>query len=218
MKRVIVICEGQTEKEFCAKTLVPEFVTRNIFIQSPLIKKSMGGIVKWTELKKQIHLHLKTDPTAFVTTLIDYYGLYAKYEFPGWDDSLKIVDKNSRMDFLENAMSLDIDDAFRYRYLPYIQLHEFEGLLFNDIRIFYEQIPENQLVGKKELIKTFAEFENPEMINDTKVTSPSHRLNRIINRYHKIVYGNVLAEAIGLKAMRSKSPRFNDWLCKIENL
>lgn len=178
----------------------------------------MGGIVKWTELRKQIQLHLKTDQEAVVTTLIDYYGLYAKYQFPGWDDAMKIVGKNSRMDFLENAMSLDIDDVFRYRYLPYIQLHEFEGLLFNDIRIFYEQIPENELVGEKELIKTFDEFENPEMINDSKTTSPSHRLMRIIKGYNKIVYGNVLAEAIGLKAIRNRSPRFNDWLCKIENL
>lgn len=218
MKRVIIICEGPTEKEFCTKILSPEFASNNIFIQSPLIKKSMGGIVKWTELRKQIQLHLKTDQKAVVTTLIDYYGLYAKYQFPGWDDAMRIVDKNSRMDFLENAMSLDIDDAFRYRYLPYVQLHEFEGLLFNDIRIFYEQIPDNELVGEMELKKTFAEFENPEMINDSKTTSPSHRLMRIINGYNKIVYGNVLAEAIGLKAIRNRSPRFNDWLCKIENL
>ena len=218
MKRVIIICEGDTEKEFCTKTLSPFFVAKNIFIQSPLIKKSMGGIVKWSELKKQILLHLKNDKTAFVTTLIDYYGLYKKYQFPEWDGAMTIQDKNSRMDFLENAMLENIDDAFRHRYLPYIQLHEFEGLLFNDIKVFYEQIPKSELVGIEELKQTFNDFENPEMINDKKETSPSHRLERIVKGYNKVVYGNYLADAIGLDKIRSKSFRFNSWLSKIENL
>lgn len=218
MKRIIIICEGPTEKEFCTKLLSPIFAAKNIFIQSPLIKKSMGGIVKWSELRKQILLHLKTDNTAFVTTFIDYYGLYAKYHFPSWDESLKIADKNLRIDFLEDAMSQDIDDACRYRFLPYLQLHEFEGLLFNDIQVFREQIPQNELVGMKELESTLSDFDNPEMINDKKETSPSHRLERIIKGYNKIVYGNIIAEAIGLERIRTKSLRFNGWLTKIENV
>ncbi|MEO8567751.1 MAG: DUF4276 family protein [Ginsengibacter sp.] len=218
MKRVIIICEGDTEKEFCTKLLSTYFASKNIFLQSPLIKKSMGGIVKWSELQKQILLHLKNDKKAFVTTFIDYYGLYAKYQFPGWDDSMKISDKNSRMDFLEKSMAESINDDLRRRYLPYIQLHEFEGLLFNNIKIFYEQIPSAELVGKDELKKTFDDFENPEMINDTRETSPSHRLMRIVSGYNKIVYGNILADAIGLENIRSKSNRFNQWLQKIEDL
>lgn len=218
MKRVIIICEGETEKEFCIKILAPYFAAKNIFIQSPLIKKSMGGIVKWSELKKQIHLHLWNDKTAFVTTLIDYYGLYKKYQFPGWEEAMTIQDKNSRMDFLENAMLESVEKDLKHRYLPYIQLHEFEGLLFNDIKVFYEQIPKNELVGTDELKQTFIDFENPEMINDKKETSPSHRLERIVKGYNKVVYGNYLADAIGLDKIRSKSFRFNNWLQKIENL
>jgi hypothetical protein len=91
-------------------------------------------------------------------------------------------------------------------------------LLFNDIRIFYEQIPAVELVGEDELKRTFDDFENPEMINDTKETSPSHRLTRIISGYNKIVYGNILADAIGLKNIRVKSIRFDQWIQKIENL
>ena len=217
MKRVIIICEGPTEREFCEKILSPVFVSKGIHIQPPLIKKSMGGIVKWVHLKKEILIHLKTDREAIVTTFIDYYGLYAKYQFPRWDDAMNIPDKNQRMDFLESAMSEDIDENFRYRYLPYLQLHEFEGLLFNDRQVFYDQIPPNELVGMDKLEETFNEFENPEMINDTKETSPSHRLVRIIKGYNKIVYGNIIAEAIGLDAIRMKSPRFNEWLNKIES-
>lgn len=217
MKRVIIICEGPTEREFCETILSPFFIPQNIHIQPPLIKKSRGGIVKWIHLRKEILIHLKTDREAIVTTFIDYYGLYPKYQFPRWDDAMNIVDKNQRMDFLETSMSEDIDDDVRYRYLPYLQLHEFEGLLFNDINIFHEQIPKDDLVGIEELEQTFNDFENPEMINDTRETSPSHRLSRIIKGYNKVVYGNIIAEAIGLDAIRLRSPRFNDWLNKIES-
>ena len=95
MKRIIIICEGETEIEFCNKILSPYFIDRNIFIQPALIKKSQGGIVKWESIKSQVLKHLKNDTTAFVTTFIDYYGLHAKYNFPNWDESHKIADKNS---------------------------------------------------------------------------------------------------------------------------
>ena len=88
----------------------------------------MGGIVRWSILKKEIETHL-LEPNVIVSTLIDYYGLYQKYNFPKWDDGEKIADKNSRMDFLENAMKDDIANNIKHRYIPYLQLHEFEGLL-----------------------------------------------------------------------------------------
>jgi hypothetical protein len=121
------------------------------------------------------------------------------------------------MDFLENAMKEDIDESVRHRYIPYLQLHEFEGLLFNDIQIFRDHVPEYELVDIDELEKTFADYNNPEMINNNKETSPSHRLKRIIKGYNKLVYGLCLAEAIGIDKIRAKSPRFNQWIDKIIN-
>lgn len=218
MKRVIIICEGETEKEFCNTILTPHLAKKNIFVQSPLIKKSMGGIVKWPELRKQISLHLTNDSSAFVTTFIDYYGLYSKYNFPLWAEAQQQTNKNRRMEVLERGMLESIDDVVRLRFIPYLQLHEFEGLLFNEIDIFHEHIPKKELVGLDELTQTFRQFSNPEMINNNRETSPSHRLKRIILGYNKIVYGNLLAEAIGLEKIRAKSPRFNEWIKKIEEL
>jgi len=218
MKRVIIICEGQTEKEFCSKTLGTYFAGKDCYIHSPLIKTSHGGIVKWIELKKQVETHLKSEKDVFVTTLIDFYGLYRKHNFPNWDDAEKVVDKNQRMDALEKAMKNDISDRYRNRFVPYLQLHEFEGLLFNEIDIFRQQIPSGDLVGMKELEQIFEKFDNPEMINDNPDTSPSHRLERIINGYKKVVYSNILAEAIGLYRIRQKCPRFNNWITTLEKL
>jgi hypothetical protein len=214
MKRVIIICEGETEQEFCKNILLPHLMPHNIFIQSPLIKKTMGGIVQWSILKKEIENHL-LEPNVIVSTLIDYYGLYKKHNFPRWTEGERIIDKNSRMDFLENAMKEDISDAIKYRYIPYLQLHEFEGLLFNDIQIFFDQVPQDELVGITELKKTFEDYDNPEMINNNRETSPSHRLKRIIKGYNKPLYGHYFAEAIGIEQIRAKSPRFNQWVQKI---
>jgi hypothetical protein len=216
MKRVKIICEGETEREFCKNVLAPHLIHHNIHIQSPLIKRSMGGIVRWSILKKEIETHL-IESSVIVSTLIDYYGLYQKHDFPGWNEGERIADKNLRMDFLEKAMKDDISDDVRHRYIPYLQLHEFEGLLFNDIQIFYDQVPKAELVGLDELKKTFEEYENPEMINNNKKTSPGHRLKRIIKGYNKPLYGHYFAEAIGIAQIRAKSPRFNQWVEKIIN-
>ncbi len=218
MKRIIMICEGPTEQAFAKTNLQVFFINRNIYLQTPLIKASRGGIVKWHRLKDQIETHLKAEQDAYVTTLIDYYGMYAKYQFPGWDAAQTIVNRISRMDSLEQSMLQSIDPQFKHRFIPYLQLHEFEGLLFNDIEVIKSQVPPEDLVGIAELEKTFADYPNPEMINNIKTTSPSHRLGRIINGYNKVVYGDIISEAIGLERIRAKSPRFNNWVTRLENI
>ena len=112
MKRVIIICEGETEREFCQKVLAPHLAQHDIFIQAPLIKKSIGGIVRWSVLKKEIETYL-LESNVIVTTLIDYYGLLKKYNFPKWDEGERIVDKNARMDFLEKGKTPFIRLMFR---------------------------------------------------------------------------------------------------------
>lgn len=216
MSRIVIICEGETEQEFCQKMLYPRFASSGIYINAPLIKRSNGGIVRWDILKKQIETTLINERDAVVTLLIDYYGLYQKHGFPRWEEATTIVDKNQRMDFLEESMKADIDEKVSHRFIPYIQLHEFEGLLFCDSKVFENVIPAADLVGLAELRDVIAANPNPEMINTNRETSPSHRLMRIINGYNKIVYGNIIAESIGLSMIRSKCPRFDKWLCKIE--
>jgi Domain of unknown function (DUF4276) len=218
MQRIIIICEGETEQEFCKKTLFPHFFAQHILLTAPLIKKSKGGIVKWSTLKKEIQTHLQSDKSVFVTTLLDYYGIKPIHEFPDWDVALKIVDKNKRMNALESAMKADLPDTLRYRFFPYLQLHEFEGLLFNNLEVFHQHITKNDLIGLQELEQTFQAYDNPEMINDNKTTAPSYRLQRIIKGYNKIVHGNILAEAIGLYRIIEKSPRFRQWVHQIETV
>lgn len=217
MKQVIIICEGQTEQEFCKKTLYPHFLSLGIQVQYPLIKQTGGGIVAWSVLKKQINGHLR-EKNAFVTTLIDYYGTHEKHNFPNWEERVKYVDKNARMDFLEQGMKEDIADEVRFRFIPYIQLHEFEGLLFNNIGVFERNFSPTEITDIAELRNIIADYPNPELINDSPITAPSKRLIRLILSYNKLVYGNIIAEEIGLSNIRRKSPRFDAWLSKLEKI
>lgn len=218
MKRIVVICEGPTEKEFCETILSPYFASKGIYLNAPLIKHSHGGIVPWILLQRQISIHLRAERNAYVTTMIDYYGITGKHNFPRWEEALQEPDIYKRMAMLEQGMKEDVEEVLRSRFIPYIQLHEFEGLLFSNVDVYERVIPKGDLVGMEELKQTAATFDNPELINNSRETSPSHRLERIVRGYDKVVYGNYLAESIGLSKIRERCPRFNQWIESLANV
>ena len=218
MKRIIIICEGPTEREFCNSILAPYFTPMGIYLNAPLIKHSHGGIVTWMHLQRQIDTHLRAEHNAHVTTLIDYYGIADRHGFPKWDESKGYPDVDERVTLIEQGMKECIDEKFTPRFIPYIQLHEFEGLLFSNIEVFEKVIPKGDLVGIDELRQIAVTFDNPEMINNSLETSPSHRLERIVRGYEKVVYGGLLAESIGLNRIRERCPRFNHWIQLLLNV
>lgn len=220
MKRIIIICEGPTEKEFCEKLLYSHFFDLNISIQWVYPKWSQGGHISWGNLYNQLIVTLKQDTTAFVTTFIDLYGLYKHELFPNWNDALQLKrDPYQRVLKLEQGMADALPDNVRYRFIPNIILHEFEGLLFNELSHFEYLFDNNEFKNKAELISVLNNFTNPELINETKENSPSHRLTDVIfNKFSKTIDGILLAESIGLHRIRQKSAHFNDWITKLENL
>lgn len=214
MRRLIVICEGPTEQEFCNVVLAPHLEKFDIEVVAPVVKKSNGGIVPWTSLRPQIMNHLRENG-AIVTMLVDYYGIKEHYNFPGWVESLGIVNKQERIHFLIERMKEDIPEDMRYRFIPYIQLHEFEGLLFSDIMAFKESFDESE-ANLYEIESVMTQFDTPEDINNSPATAPSKRLIVAIPGYNKIVYGSILAELIGIEKIRSKCPLFDEWISTLE--
>lgn len=213
MKRIIIVCEGPTEQEFCYNVLAPEFIKYNIALEAPLIKQSHGGIVSWEKLKGQLVTHLyETD--VCVSMLIDYYGIKKSHKFPGWQEAQEITNKYNRMSFLFEKMNDDLPTQLQNRFLPYIQLHEFEGLLFSDINIMQNLFTKEEL-NINPLQEAVNKYENPEMINDNPNTAPSKRLQNAINGYDKVIYGSILAMDIGLDKIREKCPLFNKWITKM---
>lgn len=218
MKRIIIICEGQTEQEFCNDILQPHFNQFGIIIQNPTIKKTAGGIVNWSALKHQIETHLKHDQAAYITTLIDFYGIHANHNYPNWLQANKNLDKNSGMDLMEQGMFDNIATSLQQRFIPYIQLHEFEGLLFCNIDVFNNGFEQNEFLDYNYLTETIDNNQNPELINDSSTTSPSKRLIRILKDYSKITHGCLIAHDIGINKIRNKCPRFNNWISILEKL
>jgi hypothetical protein len=220
MKRIIIIGEGQTEQEFCNEVLQPYFNGIEITIQNPTIKKTGGGIVNWIALKHQIVKYLKSDKSATVSLLIDYYGIKDNHKFPNWIESKKILNNNKydAIELIEVGMLNDIEVDLRSRFIPYIQLHEFEGLLFSDIDIFKNNFEKSEFKDFEYLKNTIDNYANPEEINNGFETAPSKRLEKIISGYDKIVYGSLLAKEIGLEKIRAKCPGFDKWIRKLENI
>lgn len=221
VKRIIIVGEGPTEQAFCSEVLQPHFNTHNTYIENPTIKKNHGGIVRWEALKYQIETHLKQDSTAFVTTLIDYYGIYASHNFPHWDLAQKQANRANALNIIETGMKQDIREDLRQRFIPYIQLHEFESLLFSSLDVFTTYFEADEFDDFEYLTETIDGHENPELINNSPVTAPSKRLARILKGYtekQKVIYGSLLAQSIGLNLIREKCPRFNNWIVTLETV
>jgi len=217
MKLLYIICEGQTERDFCNELLYEYFLDKDIVLQAILIKKSNGGIVPWHSLKKQIEICLKSKE-AWATTFIDYYGIPDQYNFPAWEEAKKIKDLYERMAFLQEQMKQDVADTTRWRFIPYLQLHEFEALLFHTIDVFDDNFKPEEFRSRDELVAIFSRFSNPEYINGGKDTAPSKRLEKIIKGYKKPLYGVDLASEIGLDNIRKNCKGFDSWIKQLVTL
>ena len=144
----------------------------------------------------------------FVTSLVDFYGFR---------------DKNDRtVDELEQHLNQEVQARIGHRWdqrriVPYVQLHEFEGLLFSRVRAFETAIyaPEASV---RQLEQVRAGFETPEEINDDPDTAPSKRIAAAIPGYQKRLHGPLVAMDIGLNAIRGECRRFDAWVTRLESL
>lgn len=215
MKKLILICEGTTEIEFCKRILVDHFKKFEIDLSYILIVHSDGGIVPWVILKKQIEKHFKDDNEITISTFIDYYGIYEHHKFPNWDLAENEPDKTLRMNILQDAMRSDVDSEIKF--IPYILLHEFETLVFSEYAVFEDLYEANE--ARLDKLKEICDNNpNPETINNSKETAPSKRLDKYIKRFKKTSDSINITKNIGLEKIRSKCPNFNMWISKLENI
>lgn len=220
MIRVHVICEGQTEEMFVNELLQPMFVPKGVFLLPALVGKPghKGGNFKFERLYADIEKRLLGDTTSFCTTFFDYYGL--PQSFPGKDASASYNDIANKADTVQQAMTLELtkklgDNSMR-RFIPFVQMYEFEALLFSNTSAFAKGIDKDDL--EPQLARIVSQFDTPEHINDSPNTAPSKRIKALIPGYQKPLLGTLAALEIGLNAMRSNCALFNNWLEKLEAL
>ena len=197
MVRVGISVEGVTEERFVKMVLSPYLASKQIHVTAI----SMGGDVKLDRIKaelKKIAHHFD-----YVSTFYDFYGFKGKAE-------------NETKDTLEQKIQESVHDSIQTKTIPYIQMYEFEGLLFSSPQKIASNLRDNQLTAWAESI--LADFNaDPEKINDSKKTAPSKRLegNTI---YRKTTHGPNIAKDIGIKAIRMKCTGFDTWISSLEGL
>lgn len=219
MQRILVVCEGQSEESFVKHVLALYFNSLGLYL-IPIIPSSSkghkGGALNYDRVKPFITKLLKNDTTAFVSTFFDYYAL--PQDFPKYKE--QAGDIYEKIKILEQGFFENINDEFNSeRFFPHIQPHEFESLLFSDIESIIEADPEwDKQKSLVELKKIIQEFQNPELINNSRETSPSHRLKKLFPTYKKVSHGNIIAKKITIQTMRAKCSHFDEWCKQISAL
>lgn len=103
------------------------------------------------------------------------------------------------------------------RFIPYIQLHEFETLLFTDIKVLEYDYLEPEDIAKIHQLYEETRAIPPEEINHGAQTAPSKRLLRALN-YKKGETVSELLEVIGIHRIRQKCPHFSEWIHTLQRL
>lgn len=214
MSKVLVLVEGQTEEMFVKRILYNYFSERGIYLVPKLITTKVvkggsdhkGGGSSYKIIKKNLRALFKDTSADTVTTMFDFYGLPAN--FPAWDTEGDCYDQ------VIDAERVFGEDVNEPRFVPYLQLHEFEALLFSDPNVIA-----STLNVRLQAIQDIRDaYSTPEEINNSPETSPSKRLLKLSPSYGKEHFGSIIAARIGLDTFINECPHFGEWVAKIENL
>ena len=229
MKQIIlhIVCEGQTEESFVKKVLQPYLrsygiVAKPILVTTNRSKRAQGGIVNFSHVERDIQDTLKLWSSNnyehhVVTTFIDYYAL--PNDFPRFSEAQKYFEPYQRVECLEQALGERIHSS---RFLPYIQLHEFETLVLCGYQYLAAYYPDCK--GLEEKLKNeFTSQENPEFIDGGTTTAPSKRILRLLEstykkKYNKPFMGAYVTPQVGIERLRELCFHFNQWVAQIITL
>jgi hypothetical protein len=213
--------EGETEESFVNDLLRQHLLDCGYervgarLLGNARLRDRRGGIRGWDSVRREIVRHLTEDPGCVATTMVDFYGLPQSGEkaWPGRAaaSSLPVVQKGPRvqaalLDDLADHMTPAFD---RRRFVPFVVVHEFEGLLFSDCAAFARGVYRESLTRALQEIRD--QFETPEHIDDSPVSAPSKRVEALIPGYVKPLLGNLAALAIGLESIATACPHFRAW-------
>lgn len=227
MIRLYLFGEGLAEQTFADNVLAPHLATFDITLHAIRIANSTrkgvvtrGGGRNYARMKKDIERFQRQNdgPDVFFTTMIDLYAVPTGFPNLAEADALKHLPRE-RVNKLEESFAADLPDP---RFIPHIQLHEFETILFCDsfdsvsnFRLF--DLSDSQLASLGEIA---AGYLTPELIDDGPQTAPSKRIAAVYPRYDNL-HGTMapeLAQLIGLPTIRAKCPHFDAWITKLANL
>jgi len=225
MARLYLFGEGQTEITFADTVLKPHLAQFGVYLDKKVQiaharkkgKVHRGGGRSYQPMKDDIQRFLKQDQSGevFFTTMIDLYAIHPG--FPGLEDAEGLrLSPQDRVRALEKSFAEDIGSN---RFIPYIQLHEYEAYLFSDPSHFeYCYDDSKKQIATLEAIA--ARYDTPELIDDGVNSAPSKRIIQQFPDYEdaKSVVGPEVAALIGLDKIKAKCPHFAEWVGRLEKL
>ena len=225
MVRLHLFVEGQTEQTYADTVLKRHLANYGVYMQKPVLiaharKKGRvhrGGGRKFAAMQRDIDRRLKQESgnDVFFTTMIDLYALHK--DFPGREEAESLrADPYERVTALEKSWFDQTGDS---RFIPFIQLHEFEAYLFVDVSqfaLFFDHANS----GISALRDVAGGVGSPEQIDDGQHTAPSKRIIEHFPEYDdlKPTVGPDVAELIGLDTTRAKCPHLDGWIKRLEEL
>lgn len=228
MSQVIlnVLCEGQTEERFAKSVLKDHLKSFKIVVKTTILvtnkkKNIRGGMLSYQQAKTDLELLVKqhskkTYEKHFYTTMFDLYAL--PNNFPGYADALKIQDCYAVTKKLEDEFGKDIN---HHLFIPYIQLHEFEALVFCGLEYLLIDYPDMKK-QIEELEKVLVSYDNnPEKINNSPATAPSKRIIKSFeskHHYNKPKSGELVTGKVGISSLKEKCLHFREWIESLEKI
>ena len=223
MRRVVVVCEGETEEEFVRDVLAPGFYSLGLNLIPEMIETSLGhkgGALNYDRVKPHLRNTLRQSSAPIVTTLFDLYKIDKR--FPGFSEAMAQPNLEQRLTTLCSNLHADVVAAAVCqpdRFIPYIQPYEFEALLFSDVPVL-TSMEKSWLKSANTLIAARNAAESPEHINDRPETKPAAHLERELTNpsYRKRRHGPIVAQKIGLTKIEAECAFFAGWLTQLRGL
>ncbi|MFA7493193.1 MAG: DUF4276 family protein [Proteiniphilum sp.] len=221
-----ILCEGPTEDRFAQNVLKPYLKELEIVVKTQILvtnrkKNIRGGMISYkrasTDLSLWIKQHSKkTYETHYFTTMFDLYAL--PDDFPGYEAANKKRDCYDSVQLFEEEFGKDINFG---RFIPYIQLHEFEALVFCGLEHLLIDYPDmvKEIEKLGEILDHYGA--NPEKINNNPLSAPSKRIMKAFeskHHYDKPKSGELVTNKVGIPRLKERCAHFRGWIEKLECL
>ncbi|SDG28599.1 protein of unknown function [Sinosporangium album] len=217
MRRLHILCEGQTEESIAREVISPYFMNSTIYVTwsvhttkrpagGPSYK---GGLSTWKKLVTEIRLLLQDPSITLLSTLFDYYGLPS--DVPGMR-TRPIGSPYDRVAHVERAMAEAVHDR---RFLPHLVLHEVEAWVLAGHDALGDLLGDRPL--SQVVQRIVMEAHGAELVNEGPETAPSKRLLNLIPRYRKTLDGPLVIADFGVDGVRKTCPHADAWFSALSD-
>ncbi len=213
MRRVIIVVEGQTEEAFVNRVLAPTLAGNALYASATRITTSRtahkvykGGFVNFSHLERDVNQLLKQDQHCYVSTMVDFYRL--PNSVPGYAVAMSQVSPYDKVNALHQHFKAHFQSSPRF--LPYVQLHEFETLLYANPAVA-ASVTGMAVLSAMMNAAIAGSGGNPELVNQTPQGAPSKRILATYSGYEKVVHGVQIASGVGLQTMLNQCAHFKSW-------